>query len=257
MEDLQRAVRSQLKLDPDQQAGWTQSDEQRETAFAFPSTDGAEMLSRWDMQQTPPDILITNISMLNAMLSRSSEQRMLEQTRDWLASDSRNRFTLVIDELHLQRGSEGTEFMYLLRLLLVRLGLDQPERHKQLRLLASSASLPSKGDGAEQSLDYLRDAFADFGLPLGSDERPWREAIVSGEVVPPPKTRARWALPHGPRTGIVGMLAVLSSHWHWRQQRRTPSTGCPGRCNPRATTLLDVLPASEDGLSRKSLADVR
>ena len=128
MENLQQAVRSQLKLDPDQQAGWAQSDEQRETAFAFPSTDGAEMLSRWDMQETPPDILITNISMLNAMLSRSSEQRMLDQTRDWLASNSRYRFTLVIDELHLQRGSEGTEFMYLLRLLLVRLGLDQPER---------------------------------------------------------------------------------------------------------------------------------
>ena len=84
------------------------------------------MLSRWDMQETPPDILITNISMLNAMLSRSSEQRMLDQTRDWLLSDSRNRFTLVIDELHLQRGSEGTEFIYLLRLLLVRLGLDAP-----------------------------------------------------------------------------------------------------------------------------------
>ena len=46
------------------------------------------------MQEKAPDILITNISMLNAMLSRSSEQRMLEQTREWLASDERNRFTL-------------------------------------------------------------------------------------------------------------------------------------------------------------------
>ncbi|MEB3327585.1 MAG: DEAD/DEAH box helicase, partial [Synechococcus sp.] len=203
MEDLQRAVRSQLKLDPDQQAGWTQSDAQRETAFAFPSTDGAEMLSRWDMQETPPDILITNISMLNAMLSRSSEQRMLEQTRDWLASDSRNRFTLVIDELHLQRGSEGTEFMYLLRLLLVRLGLDMPERHHQLRLLASSASLPSEGDGAEQSLDYLRDAFADFGLPLGAEREQWKEAIVPGEVVPPPGVKGGWSLPKDPERVLV------------------------------------------------------
>ena len=142
MEDLQRALRQQLKLPSDQQASWEQSPEERETAFAFPSLDGGELVSRWDMQITPPDILITNISMLNAMLSRSSEQLMLESSRDWLASDPRNRFTLVIDELHLQRGSEGTEFMYLLRLLLVRLGIDQPERHHQLRLLASSASLP-------------------------------------------------------------------------------------------------------------------
>ena len=104
------------------------------------------------MQEKAPDILITNISMLNAMLSRSSEQRMLEQTREWLASDERSRFTLVIDELHLQRGSEGTEFMYLLRLLLVRLGLDQPKQHKQLQLLASSASLPSEGQGPNKVL---------------------------------------------------------------------------------------------------------
>ena len=171
MEDLQQAVRQELKLPPHQQAGWKQSPSQREAAFAFPSMDGGELVTRWDMQITPPDILITNISMLNAMLSRSSEQQMLEQTRQWLASDPRNRFTLVIDELHLQRGSEGTEFMYLLRLLLVRLGLDQPERHHQLRLLASSASLPATGVEGERSLDFLRDAFADFGLPAGSEQR--------------------------------------------------------------------------------------
>ena len=195
MEDLQRAVRRQLKLPAHQQAGWGQTASQRETAFSFPSIDGGELVSRWDMQLTPPDILITNISMLNAMLSRSSEQQMLERTREWLASDSRNRFTLVIDELHLQRGSEGTEFMYLLRLLLVRLGLDQPEHHHQLRLLASSASLPATGPEAEHSLNFLRDAFADFGLPAGSDRDAWREAIVPGDQAERELTPGAWRLP--------------------------------------------------------------
>jgi len=211
MEDLQRAVRSQLGLPADKQAGKKQSNDERETAFAFASTDGAEMLSRWDMQETPPDILITNISMLNAMLSRSSEQRMLEQTREWLASDSRNRFTLVIDELHLQRGSEGTEFMYLLRLLMVRLGLDQPERHHQLRLLASSASLPANGDRAEESLDFLRDAFADFGLPLDSDRDAWRQAIVSGEIETRHEQSASWALPKDSAQVLEACLAFWGS----------------------------------------------
>ena len=30
------------------------------TRYLFPSVDGSEMLSRWDMQLTPPDILVTN-----------------------------------------------------------------------------------------------------------------------------------------------------------------------------------------------------
>jgi ATP-dependent helicase YprA (DUF1998 family) len=252
MEDLQRAVRSQLGLERDEQAGWEQNDEQRETAFAFPSTDGAEMLSRWDMQETPPDILITNISMLNAMLSRSSEQRMLEQTRDWLASDSRNRFTLVIDELHLQRGSEGTEFMYLLRLLLVRLGLDQPERHKQLRLLASSASLPSEGDGAEQSLDYLRDAFADFGLPLGSEREHWREAIVPGEVVPPAKPKGRWGLPTDPHQVLLGCRQFWQATGTGDNSDALLPLNALDDATPERTALLDAIevPTAEDPASR-------
>jgi ATP-dependent helicase YprA (DUF1998 family) len=43
---------------------------QEGTRFMFPSTDGSELVTRWDMQITPPDILVTNVSMLSAMLSR-------------------------------------------------------------------------------------------------------------------------------------------------------------------------------------------
>jgi len=213
MEDLQRAVRDELQLPPHQQAGWGQTASQRETAFSFPSIDGGELVSRWDMQLTPPDILITNISMLNAMLSRSSEQQMLEQTRQWLANDPRNRFTLVIDELHLQRGSDGTEFMYLLRMLLVRLGLDQPERHHQLRLLASSASLPATGPGAEHSLSFLRDAFADFGLPAGSEQEAWRAAILPGDLEQRDPTPGAWLLPRDASQVLAACKAFWETLW--------------------------------------------
>ena len=40
------------------------------------------MWSRWDMQDTPPDILITNYSMLNIMLMRAIETSIFDQTRD-------------------------------------------------------------------------------------------------------------------------------------------------------------------------------
>ena len=44
--------------------------EHGDDGFVFPSVDGSELLTRWDMQETPPDILITNVSMLSAMLNR-------------------------------------------------------------------------------------------------------------------------------------------------------------------------------------------
>jgi DEAD/DEAH box helicase domain-containing protein len=113
-----------------------------------------ELFHRWEMQVAPPDILVTNVSMLSIMLMRHghpsiaddrADSEIFERTRIWLSKDRENNvFHLVIDELHLYRGTSGTEVAYLLRLLLDRLGLapDSP----QLRILASSASLDGKDD---------------------------------------------------------------------------------------------------------------
>ncbi len=105
----------------------------------FQDPDGSEMWSRWDMQDHPPDILITNYSMLNIMLMRSVEEAVFDRTRAWLEQDPANLFHLVVDELHSYRGTPGTEVGYLLRALLDRLGLtpDSP----QLRIIATSASI--------------------------------------------------------------------------------------------------------------------
>src|SRR5262249_22375135 len=71
----------------------------------FQNPDGAEMWSRWDMQDTPPDILITNYSMLNIMLMRSVENNIFDSTAQWLREDrQRHTFHLVVDELHSYRG---------------------------------------------------------------------------------------------------------------------------------------------------------
>ena len=119
----------------------------------FPNIDGGEMWSRWDMQDTPPDILITNYHMLNIMLMRQVEAGMFEQTKAWLESDSANKFFLVVDELHSYRGTPGTEVAYILRLLLDRLGLS-PES-PQLVILATSASVTD----TSESRKFLREFF--------------------------------------------------------------------------------------------------
>ena len=143
---------------------------EEEARFLFPSLDGSEMRCRWDMQDSPPDILITNFSMLSVMLMREIDDPIFEQTRNWLKTNDEARFHLIIDELHLYRGTAGTEVAYLIRLLLHRLGL-HPD-HPKLRILASSASLdPSESS----SLDFLKDFFGNRWTPSqivqGSQER--------------------------------------------------------------------------------------
>lgn len=119
----------------------------------FATMDGGEMWSRWDMQDHPPDVLITNYSMLNIMLMRSIETPIFDQTRQWLQQDPSHIFHLVVDELHTYRGTPGTEVAYLIRVLLDRIGL-APDSD-QLRIIASSASVASGTAG----LQYLESFF--------------------------------------------------------------------------------------------------
>ena len=167
----------------------------------FQRLDGAEMRSRFDMQQTPPDLLITNFSMLSIMLMRSIEEGMLDQTRLWLNAETewdlnnlspeeRERekneriFHIVIDELHLYRGTEGTEIAYLIRLLYSRLGIN-PESNK-IRILASSASLDGK-EGTEEfeySQAFLKGFFGlnqKMQVVEGANELP--EKVTTSELI--------------------------------------------------------------------------
>ncbi|MBW4496740.1 MAG: DEAD/DEAH box helicase [Oscillatoria princeps RMCB-10] len=171
IEELTKAMRQmeQSSTAAAQHAGATGDDEVR---FFFPRLDGSEMRCRWDMQDAPPDILITNYCMLSIMLMRDVDANIFEKTKKWLEKDG-SVFHLIVDELHLYRGTAGTEVAYLLRLLLQRLGLHPG--HPKLRILASSASLERNDP---QSLEFLSEFF-------GSEWQP--EQIITGclEPIPP------------------------------------------------------------------------
>ena len=147
-------------------------DKKDELQYFFPTIDRAEMRSRWDMQDHPPDILITNYSMLSIMMMREIDEPIFEKTRKWLEKDKENHiFHLVIDELHMYRGTSGAEVAFLIRLFLFRLGLkpDSP----QLRILASSASL---NPDEKESFTFLQDF---FGIKWNSDQ------IIQGDISKP------------------------------------------------------------------------
>lgn len=137
------------------------------------STDGSELLTRWDMQINPPDLLITNYSMLSVMLMRSIEDNIFESTKKWLEEDDRNRFFLIIDELHSYRGTGGSEISFILKQFIERIGLS-PE-HKQLQIIATTASL----DEAQNNLndpEFLSDFF-------GTTKSKKNFEIINGEEV--------------------------------------------------------------------------
>jgi len=124
-----------------------------ERRYFIPRTDGAEMRSRWDMQTYPPDILITNYSMLSIALLRAIDQGLIDHTRRWLSESDTHIFHLVVDELHMYRGTAGTEVAYLIRNFLHRIGLtpDSP----QLRCLATSASLGDENSARKYLAEFF------------------------------------------------------------------------------------------------------
>ena len=95
-----------------------------------------ELLTRHEVQVAPPDVLVTNYSMLEYMLMRPLERPIFDRTRDWLEANPNEAFLLVIDEAHLYRGAAGAEVALLIRRLRMRLGIP-PDR---LQVICTSAS---------------------------------------------------------------------------------------------------------------------
>ena len=85
--------------------------------------DDSELLTRYEVQMAPPDLLVTNYSMLEYMLMRPIERPIFDKTREWLEISPDEKFLVVLDEAHLYRGAAGAEVGLLLRRLRDRLGI--------------------------------------------------------------------------------------------------------------------------------------
>ncbi|MDP9440179.1 MAG: hypothetical protein M3P49_15800, partial [Actinomycetota bacterium] len=154
--------------------GWESVGDELRDSGGWPRPDGAEMLCRWDMQAAPPDVLVTNYSMLEYMLVRPMENAIFEQTRRWLAASEEHVLTLVLDEAHSYTGAQGTEVAYLIRRLFERLDAG-PE---QVRCVATSATLGA----TEEDLHRVRKFASEL---FGHDEE--RFTVVRAEVEDSPE----------------------------------------------------------------------
>ena len=98
----------------------------------------AEMLMRFEMQRHTPDILVTNYSMLQYMLIRSTENGIWKNTAKWLERNPKERMLLVLDEAHMYKGAAGGEVALLLKRLAAKLGVGMD----RFQFILTSASIP-------------------------------------------------------------------------------------------------------------------
>lgn len=103
--------------------------------------DDSELLTRHEVQTAPPDLLVTNYSMLEYMLMRPIERPIFDKTKEWLQKNPDETFLVVLDEAHLYRGAAGAEVGLLLRRLRDRLGI--PEERFQVICATASFDDPT------------------------------------------------------------------------------------------------------------------
>lgn len=102
--------------------------------------DDAEMITRFEMQKTCPDILITNYSMLEYMMLRQREDGIWDATKAHLDRHPEEKLLFVIDEAHMYRGSAGGEVALLIRRLMSRIGVNRD----RVQFILTTASMPRK-----------------------------------------------------------------------------------------------------------------
>lgn len=137
------------------------------------SLTDVELFTRQEMQRRPPDILVTNYSMLEYMLLRPVEATIFDRTAEWLEAPE-NQLIVVLDEAHLYQGAQGAEVALLLR----RLGSRLRVKRDQIRFILTSASL-AEGPGASTTIQRFA------SLLTGIPESGRSFAVVTGQLDKP------------------------------------------------------------------------
>ncbi len=123
-----------------------------------------ELFTRHEVQAAPPDVLVTNYSMLEYMLMRPLERPIFDATRDWLRANPEEVFLLVVDEAHLYRGAAGAEVALLIRRLRTRLGIPV----ERFQVICTSASFQDPVKAREFGSELTGKRKEDFKVVKGN-----------------------------------------------------------------------------------------
>lgn len=151
-----------------------------------------ELISRDEMRESPPHILLTNYAMLEYLLLRPQDTELFDG-----ATGNHWRF-IVVDEAHVYDGASGIEVAMLLRRLKDRIVESKANR---LTCIATSATL---GEGPEDFPQAAEFAQHLFGEPFKADdvfEASRKNVSELGEA---------WG------KGTPELYADRSQNWGWR-----------------------------------------
>ncbi|OBB77107.1 DEAD/DEAH box helicase [Mycobacterium sp. 852014-52144_SCH5372336] len=131
-----------------------------------------EILSRQEMRERPPHLLLTNYAMLEYLLLRPLDMDLFAT-----GAESKWRF-IVVDEAHVYDGTQGAEIAMLLRRV-----RDRVAPHHAIQCIATSATVGGDSDPSA----VTRFASNLFGQPFEwAQEDPARQDVVMAQRVEAP-----------------------------------------------------------------------
>lgn len=140
-----------------------------------------ELISRIQMRETPPHILLTNYAMLEYLLLRPSDSVFFDgrYAGNW-------RF-LVLDEAHTYTGAKGIETAMLIRRLKDRVVKSQPGR---LRCIATSATLGGGEKDFPEVADFAKQLFGEVFEWV--NDNPDRQDVIGAAYLPLIQSSEGW-----------------------------------------------------------------
>jgi ATP-dependent helicase YprA (DUF1998 family) len=163
--------------------------------LGFPDGKGPVTFERYTGQEdeetrtriiaTPPDILLTNYVMLELILTRPREQKLI--------TSAKGLKYLVLDELHTYRGRQGADVALLLRRARELLDADA------MQCVGTSATLAGRGTWEEQRADVARLATRLFG-----------DKVEASDIIGETLERATQPIDETNPTDVAALSAMLS-----------------------------------------------
>lgn len=132
-----------------------------------------EVLSRQEMRERPPHLLLTNYAMLEYLLLRPQDMDLFQT-----GAESKWRF-IVVDEAHVYDGTQGAEIAMLLRRV-----RDRVAPHRTIQCIATSATVGGDTDPSA----VTKFASNLFGEPFewNVDDLSRRDVVMAQRVKAPP-----------------------------------------------------------------------
>ncbi len=175
-----------------------------------------ELISREQMRETPPHILLTNYAMLEYLLLRPDDNVFFD------GKNAGHWRYIVIDEAHTFGGAKGIEMAMLIRRLKDRVQMDNSEN--RIQCIATSATL---GRGRKDAEEVTRFATQLFGESFAWQEGDIRHQDVvyakreqmvekgAGWGKPEPELYISWQkiINHSPPADIISELMLSGEKW--------------------------------------------